>query len=65
MRERLAALTRKCRHPAQRLKALHTGMYLIGCTYNFCWPHETLSKPEAGDTPNALGVHAPQPSPVA
>lgn len=44
MRERLAALTGKCRHPAHRLQALHTGMYLIGCTYNFCWPHETLSR---------------------
>jgi transposase-like protein/IS1 family transposase len=27
MRERLAALTRKCRHAAHRLAALHTGMY--------------------------------------
>lgn len=43
MRERLAALTRKCRHAAQRLEALETGMYLIGCTYNFCWPHQELS----------------------
>src|SRR5437588_4300204 len=32
MRERLASLTRKCRHPARRLFSLHTGMYLIGCT---------------------------------
>jgi hypothetical protein len=38
-RERLAALTRKCRHGAQRLQALETGMYLIGCTYNWCFPH--------------------------
>ncbi len=30
MRERLATLTRKCRHAAQRLQALETGMYLIG-----------------------------------
>lgn len=45
MRERLAALTRKWRHPARRLQALHTGMYLIGGTYNFCWPHQTLSQP--------------------
>ncbi len=45
MRERLAALTRKCRHPACRLQVLHTGMYLIGCTCNFCWPHQTLSRP--------------------
>jgi IS1 family transposase len=44
MRERLAALTRKCRHAAHRLAALHTGMYLLGCTYNFCWPHHELSR---------------------
>jgi IS1 family transposase len=52
MRERLATLTRKCRHPARRLQALHTGMYLIGCTYNFCWPHETLSRPRGEDHPH-------------
>jgi len=44
MRERLASLTRKCRHAAHRLVALHTGMYLLGCTYNFCWPHHELSR---------------------
>src|SRR6266699_1645000 len=43
MRERLASLTRKCRHAAQRLSALSTGMYLVGCTYNFCLPHHELS----------------------
>ncbi len=45
MRERLAALTRKCRHAACRLAGLEAGMYLIGSTYNFCWPHQELSKP--------------------
>jgi transposase-like protein len=40
MRERLAALTRKCRHAAHRLVALEAGMYLSGCTYNFCVRHE-------------------------
>jgi hypothetical protein len=45
MRERLATLTRKCRHAAQRLQALETGMYLIGSTYNFCCYHQELSKP--------------------
>jgi hypothetical protein len=45
MRERLAALTRKCRHAAQRLEALETGMYLIGCTYNWCFPHHELRTP--------------------
>jgi transposase-like protein/IS1 family transposase len=44
MRERLASLTRKCRHAARRLEALETGMYLLGCTYNFCWPHHELSR---------------------
>ena len=43
-RERLASLTRKSRHAASRLQGLHSGMYLIGCTYNFCWPHQELSK---------------------
>jgi hypothetical protein len=42
MRERLAALTRKSRHAASRLEALHTGMYLLGTTYNFCWPVRTV-----------------------
>lgn len=44
MRERLAILTRKCRHAARRLHAVETGMYLIGSTYNFCFPHHELSK---------------------
>lgn len=48
MRERLATFTRKCHHAARRLKALHTGMYLIGCTYNFCWPHHELGKHHEG-----------------
>jgi IS1 family transposase len=43
-RERLASLTRKSRHAAHRLKALEMGMYLIGCSYNFCFPHHELSK---------------------
>src|SRR5512142_1389473 len=43
-RERLASLTRKSRHAASRLQALHTGMYLIGCTYNFCFAHHERSK---------------------
>jgi transposase-like protein/IS1 family transposase len=43
-RERLASLTRKSRHAARRLRALETGMYVIGCSYNFCFPHHELSK---------------------
>src|SRR5450759_987720 len=44
VRERLAYLTRKCRHAAVRVATLEMGMYLIGCTYNFCIPHQELSK---------------------
>src|SRR3989441_2913986 len=44
MRQRLASLTRKCRHAARRLAALENGMWLLGCTYNFCWPHHELSR---------------------
>jgi hypothetical protein len=43
-RERLASLTRKCRHAVARVETLEAGMYLIGCTYNFCFPHQELSK---------------------
>ena len=49
MRERLATMTRKCRHGARRLQALEAGMYLIGSTYNFCWVHQELSKPSHRD----------------
>jgi transposase-like protein/IS1 family transposase len=50
-RERLASLTRKSRHAAHRLRALETGMYLIGCTYNFCFPHHELSKTQHVGSP--------------
>ena len=43
-RERLASLTRKCRHAVARIETLERGIYLIGCTYNFCFPHHELSK---------------------
>jgi IS1 family transposase len=43
-RQRLASLTRKSRHAARRLRTLEVGMYLIGCTYNFCVVHHELSK---------------------
>jgi len=46
MRERLASLTRKGRHANQHLEPFQWGMYLIGCTYNLCWPHQELSKKE-------------------
>ncbi len=51
IRERLATLTRKCRHAAQRLQALETGMYLIGSPYNFCCDHQALSQPCSAGIP--------------
>jgi hypothetical protein len=51
MRERLASLTRKCRHAAHRLEALETGLYLIGCTYNLCFPHHELSQTKHAGSP--------------
>ena len=54
VRERLATLTRKCRHAAHRLQALETGMYLIGSTYNFCCFHQELSICAAGEVPRLL-----------
>ena len=47
MRERLATLTRRCRHASQRLEAVQWGMYLIGCTYNLCWVHQQLGRTPA------------------
>ena len=47
MRQRLASLRRQCRQTARRLTALESGMWLLGCTYNLCWPHHELSRREA------------------
>jgi hypothetical protein len=47
MRERLASLTRKCRHASLHLEPFQWGMYLIGCTYNLCWSHHQLEQTPA------------------
>jgi hypothetical protein len=47
MRERLASLTRKCRHANWHLSAFQWGMYLIGCTYNVCWTHHQMEQTPA------------------
>jgi len=59
VRERLATLTRKCRHAAQRLQALESGMYLIGSVYNFCCFHYELSNPTGGEAPPRLSRQTP------
>lgn len=57
-RERLATLTRRCRHAAHRMEALETGMYLIGCMYNFCVVHDELSSSKHFGAPTTPAMAA-------
>jgi transposase-like protein len=41
-RQRLACLVRRSRALARQLETLETGMYLVGCVYNFCTHHKSL-----------------------
>jgi hypothetical protein len=47
IRERLASLTRKCRHANRHMEPFQWGMYVIGCTYNLCWPHHQFAQTPA------------------
>jgi transposase-like protein len=38
----LSPLVRRGRAIARDAGALTAGMYLVGCAYNFCWPHDSL-----------------------
>src|SRR5260221_8307644 len=53
-RERLASLTRRCRHASHSVEMLAAGMWLVCCTYNFCWPHHQLVRPRKKDLTPAL-----------
>lgn len=41
-RQRISSLTRRTRTLAQRAETLVSGMYLVGCFYNFCDFHHSL-----------------------
>jgi transposase-like protein len=41
-RGHLAPLVRRGRAIAHTVAALQAGMWLVGCCYNWCWPHESL-----------------------
>jgi transposase-like protein len=41
-RSSLAPLVRRGRALLRQPTRLTAAMYLVGCTYNFCWPHESL-----------------------
>ena len=49
-RSRLAPLARRSRSLAAQPYSLHTGMYLVGCLYNFCTYHHSLRLPFYLDT---------------
>ena len=57
-RERLASLTRRCRHAAHRLETLQSGMYLLGCVYNFCVVHDELSSSKYFGAPTTPAMAA-------
>ena len=41
-RSRISALTRRGRTLVRDLRTLEQAMFLVGCVYNFCTPHESL-----------------------
>ncbi len=41
-RQRLNCLVRRTRTLARNVHTLETGMYVVGCLYNFCHPHHSL-----------------------
>jgi transposase-like protein len=41
-RQRLNCLVRRTRTLARKVETLETGMYVVGCFYNFCHPHHSL-----------------------
>jgi len=47
-RAALAPLTRRGRRLAHGTALLTSGMWLVGTTYNFCWPHTSLRLPALG-----------------
>jgi transposase-like protein len=55
-RQRLACLCRRSRALARLPETLTQGMYLVGSVYNFCTPHQTLSKQYK--TPTTLAMAA-------
>jgi transposase-like protein len=44
MRQRLHCLARRTRTLARKAHTLTTGMYVVGCLYNFCLPHHSLRR---------------------
>jgi len=43
-RERLASLTRRCRHAARTVSRREAGLWLVGCTSHCCFPHHEVRR---------------------
>lgn len=44
LRARLAPLVRRPRAAVQRAATLEAGLWLVGASYNFCWPQRSLRR---------------------
>jgi len=50
-RARCHSLVRRGRGLARQASTLQSGMYLVGCLYNFCTPHQSLRREDGAYTP--------------
>ncbi len=50
-RARCHSLVRRGRGLARQGTTLESGMYLVGCLYNFCTPHQSLQREDGAYTP--------------
>ncbi len=50
-RARCHSLVRRGRGLARQAGTLQSGMYLVGCLYNFCTPHQSLQREDGAYTP--------------
>ena len=50
-RARCHSLVRRGRGLAKQASTLQSGMYLVGCLYNFCTPHQSLRREDGFYTP--------------
>lgn len=56
VRSRLACLTRRGRALGRVPQTISRGMYLVGCLYNFCTPHHSLSQQQPTTPAMASGL---------
>ena len=55
-RSRMTMLTRRGRSIAHKIESVSSGMFLVGCMYNFCTPHESLREPASHGERSKTGV---------